>query len=85
MQERLIEELESNPFSCKCLSGEMINYIRKNYTLIESSSYQGRRWFMVYKVGTDSKYCHFMICPETKERRNDTADEFYHHTDFDYR
>lgn len=48
-----------------------------SYTKVPSEDLEGRKWYKVHYSGTDSKYCAFMVCPDTKQRRSTTFMEFY--------
>lgn len=48
-----------------------------SYTKVPKEDSAGRKWYKVYFDGTDSKYSSFMICPDTKERRSTSFEEFY--------
>lgn len=85
MESKIREHLAKQPWSCKSVTPEMWEYLTSNYRTVDSEDKHGRKWYMLYMEGNDSKYGHWMFCLDTKEKRPDTASEFYHHTDFDYR
>lgn len=55
----------------------MDRYIKQNFKEVESSNFKGRSWYKVYRIGTDPKYNHYMICIDSKEYRKSTEEEFY--------
>ena len=48
-----------------------------SYTKVDRDAIEQKCWYKVYYEGTDSKYSAFMICPDTKEWRPTTFEEFY--------
>lgn len=64
---------ESYGYSCICISREMDDFIKKNYT----EGNDNGKFYKVYKEGNDAKYGHYMINPDTQHRRSSTFDEFY--------
>lgn len=48
-----------------------------SYTKVDKDANKQGCWYKVYYAGTDSKYYAFMICPDTKEWRHTTFEEFY--------
>lgn len=48
-----------------------------SYTKVDENTHKQENWYKVYYAGTDSKYGAFMICPDTKEWRHTTFEEFY--------
>lgn len=59
------------------ISRETHNYIIANFKSVPTNDVGGRKWYRVYTPGGDSKFGRYMVCLDTKERRNQTMDEFY--------
>lgn len=77
MEQKILEHIQSQPWACSSITREMDRYIRGNFTPIDAEDKENRKWYKVYRVGTDSKFNHYMICLETKEYRPSTQEEFY--------
>ena len=71
--EDVIKVCESERFHIICISEEMDEFIRKNYTKGDSEG----KFYKVYRRGNDAKYGHYMINPHTMHWRGSTFDEFY--------
>lgn len=71
--EDVIKVCESAYFHIICISKEMDDFIKKNYTEGNSEG----KFYKVYREGNDAKYGHYMINPHTMRRRGSTFSEFY--------
>lgn len=71
--EEVIKLCESTKFHLVCISKEMDEFIKKNYT----DGNDDGKFYKVYREGNDAKYGHYMINPHTMHKRNSTFDEFY--------
>lgn len=69
----VIKLVENAKYSCICISKEMNDFIKENYTEGNSEG----KFYKVYPEGKDAKYSHYMINPQTMKRRDSTFDEFY--------
>lgn len=77
MESRIAQFVKTQPWSCKCITPDMDDYIQMNYERIGQNDTAGRTWLKVYRKGTDAKFGHYMVCLDTKQRRDSTFDEFY--------
>jgi hypothetical protein len=59
------------------ISEETHNYIMSNFKKVSRDDIIGRKWYRVYAAGADSKFGRYMVSLDTRERRNQTMDEFY--------
>ena len=77
MEGRIRQFIKRQPWTCKCITPEMDDYILFHYTKVASDDIAGRNWLKVYRKGTDAKFGHYMVCLDTKQRRDSTLQEFY--------
>ena len=77
MESRIAQFVKTQPWRCKCITADMDDYIQLNYTKVAADDKAGRSWLKVYRKGTDAKFGHYMVCLDTKQRRDSTILEFY--------
>lgn len=69
----VINKCEYTQYHLICLSEEMDDFIKENYT---EGNDMGK-FYKVYRQGNDAKYGHYMINPHTMHKRDSTFSEFY--------
>lgn len=74
---KLRKDLEAIKMGNGMISRETHNYIMGHFKEVPTNDVKGRKWYRVYTPGGDSKFGRYMVCLDTKERRNQTMDEFY--------
>ena len=77
--QEIINACKGFEFYTNSISKEMNEYIKKNYTLVNTdyADKKGGNWYMVYREDNDAKYGSYMIEPYLKLMRGRTFWEFY--------